>query len=176
MPKLPCPACGFSIEVAISRAGSEVACPSCEKIISVPKLGELRRLAADADAAPSPAVAGGTPIGLRAAFACLIGIAAIAAVFGGYCLVRFASIPKPPTTADHLAEVETVYPQLAAAQLVREWQTMESFTEAFAHPYEYQMVANVRRGWLVRGLIGLGIAAALTIAAAVMMRTSRRPT
>jgi len=159
MPLLPCPFCSATVDVPTSRAGSEIDCPSCHKTIPVPKLGELRKLQSQtADSTAKPSIAGGAT-GHRTAFALLMGIAAIAIVGGSYCMVRFAAIDVPATTEDHIAEIEQVYSQMPAAQLVREWQEMEDFSPEIAHPYVYQEIADEKAHWLRNALIGFVIAA-----------------
>lgn len=159
MPLLPCPFCSATVEVSTSRAGSEIDCPSCQKTISIPKLGELRKLESEPTASATRPAMAGAATGQRAAFALLMGIAAIAIVGASYCMVRFAAIEVPATTEDHIAEIEEAYSQMPAAQLVREWQEMEKFAPEIARPYVYQMIAEEKSLWLRNALIGFAIAA-----------------
>lgn len=158
MPLLPCPSCSATVDVAVSRAGSEIECPTCHKTISVPKLGELRKLEAESSSSASRQTLAGAGSGNRAAFALLMGIAVIAIIGGSYCLIRFAAIEVPATTEEHIAEVEEVYSQMPAAQLVREWQEMEEFSPEVAMPYVYQVIADEKSLWLRNALVGFGIA------------------
>jgi hypothetical protein len=173
MPTLSCPHCSSPLEVATSRAGSDIQCPACDQTIAVPKLGELRQLENEQAAAPVPATAG--RIGSRIAFAVLLAIAAIAASIAAFCLIRYATITVPETTEGHIASIEEVYPQLSAAELVREWQEMEKFTPEATGPYVYQRIAAEKSGWLQQGLIGLAVAAvAALIAVALIALQPRR--
>lgn len=160
MPMLPCPFCSASVDVPTSRAGSEINCPSCQKIIPIPKLGELRKLESLSVASAAKPSASGAATGQRTAFALLMGIAAIAIVGGSYCLVRFAAIEVPATTEEHIAQIEEAYSQMPASQLVQEWQEMEDFSPEIASPYVYQLIADEKSKWLRNGLIGFAIAAA----------------
>ncbi len=157
MPTLSCPHCSRPVEVATSRAGSDIQCPACDQTIAVPKLGELRQLENEQTAAPTAAAAG--RIGSRVAFAVLLAIAAIAASIAAFCLIRYAAITVPETTEGHIASIEELYSQLSAAELVREWQEMEKFTPDVTGPYRYQHIAAEKAGWLRQGLIGLAVAA-----------------
>jgi hypothetical protein len=159
MPLLPCPFCSAMVDVPSSRAGSEIDCPSCHNSVPVPKLGELRKLESEPISLAAKQAFAQSVTGNRAAFALLMGIAAFAIVGASYCLVRFAAIDVPATTEDHIAEIEEVYAQMPAAQLVREWQEMEKFSPQIANPYVYQVIANERSAWLRNALIGLAIAA-----------------
>lgn len=173
MPLLPCPSCSATVEVPVSRAGSEIDCPTCHKIISVPKLGELRKLESNPVSPAARQAVASSATGNRAAFALLMGIAVIAIVGGSYCLVRFAAIEVPATTEEHIAEIEEVYSQLPPAQLVREWQEMEDFSQELANPYVYQEIANERSEWLRNALIGFAIAAGASVIAFLSLSFGR---
>lgn len=172
MPTLSCPHCSRPVEVATSRAGSDLPCPHCEQIIAVPKLGELRQLENEQAAAPAPANAG--RIGSRVAFAVLLAIAAIAASIAAFCLIRYAAITAPETTEGHIARIEEIYPQLSPAELVREWQELEKFTPETTGPYVYQRIAAEKSGWLQQGLIGLAVAAIATLIAVALVALQPR--
>jgi hypothetical protein len=176
MPLLPCPFCSTTVDVPTSRAGSEIDCPSCQKSIPVPKLGELRKLASQTTGSTANPSIAGVGSGPRAAFALLMGIATIAIIGGSYCMVRFAAIDVPATTEDHIAEVEQMYSQIPAAQLVREWQELEDFSPEIAHPYVYQEIADEKSLWLRNGLIGFSIAAAAGVIAFVTLSLGRAKT
>lgn len=173
MPVLTCPHCSAPIDVPTSRAGSEIACPTCHKTLSVPKLGELRRLAAEnpENAAPSPihsSTAG------RATFAGLMAVAAIALLATAFCFSRYIAIEVPVTTEEHIAEIEQAYAEVPAGQLVREWQQLESFGPDVANPYIYQQIANEKARWLRNTLIGLAITVATAIAATLSIVFARK--
>ena len=172
MPTLSCPHCAHPVEVATSRAGSDIQCPACEQTIAVPKLGELRQLENEPAVAPAAAAAG--RIGGRVAFAVLLAIAAIAASIAAFCLIRFAAITVPETTAGHIASIEQLYSQLSAAELVREWQEMEKFTPEATGPYRYQHIAAEKSGWLRQGLLALAVAATAVVIALVLLALQPR--
>ena len=173
MPLLPCPFCSAMVDVPASRAGSEVDCPSCHNSVPVPKLGELRKLESEPISPAAKQALAGSATEHRAVFALLMGIAAIAIVGASYCMVRFAAIEVPATTEDHIAEIEEVYAQLPAAQLVREWQEMEKFSPQLANPYVYQQIANERSEWLRNALIGFAIAAVAGVIAFLSLSLGR---
>jgi len=178
MPAFPCPSCGTSFNVAASQAGSQTNCPHCGQTVNLPKLGELRRL--DATASESGAVAAslsqaGSLSGSRVAFVACFFVAAIAAILGGFCLIRGWAITVPGSTADHIVEIETYYPELPAAQLVREWQQIESFSEELAMPYPYRQIADERSAWLRKGMLGM-LAAAIVAGLAAVIGVVGRPT
>lgn len=178
MPTLSCPHCSRPVEVATSRAGSDIQCPACDQTIAVPKLGELRQLENEQAAASArsrtPAAVG--RIGNRVAFAVMLAIAAIALCSAAFCLIRYAAITVPETTEGHIASIEEVYPQLSAAELVREWQELEKFTPDATGPYVYQHIATEKAGWLRQGLIGLAVAAVAALIAVVLIALQPKPT
>jgi hypothetical protein len=100
-------------------------------------------------------------------------IAAIAIVGASYCVVRFAAIAVPATTEEHIAEVEQMYAQMPASQLVREWQEMEDFSPELASPYTYQLIADEKSQWLRNALIGFAIAAVSGVIAFISLSLGR---
>jgi len=173
MPVLTCPHCSAPIDVPTSRAGSEIACPTCGQNLAVPKLGELRRLAAENPENPAPAPAESSTAG-RASFAGLMAVAAIALLATAFCFSRYVAIEVPITTEEHIAEIEQAYAEVPAGQLVREWQQLESFGPDAAFPYVYQQIANEKARWLRNTLIGLSITVAAAIAATLAFLFSRK--
>lgn len=171
MPAFPCPSCGASFDVSASQAGSQTPCPHCGQTVSLPKLGELRRLDATASESgavtPSFSQAGSLSVS-RVAFVACFFVAAIAAILGGFCLIRGWAITVPGSTSDHIAQIETYYPEIPAAQLVREWQQIESFSEELAMPYPYREIAAERSDWLRKGMLGMFVAAVVAGLAAVI--------
>lgn len=156
MPAIRCPHCDTSIDVPISRAGGEVSCPSCSQGVTVPKLGELRRLEASTPtASPAGVETAASPLARRASFVALVALAAACLGLGGFCLVRYWAIAIPGTTESHIEMVESQYSQAPASQLVREWQELESFGEDVAFPYPYETVAAEKADWLRKGLMGI---------------------
>jgi len=189
MPLLPCPFCNRSISVTISQAGSEVTCPECQRAVEVPKLGELKRLAASAEQPESPQLssqwANGpadssaeSNSGRRIAFAGLLAIAGVALVAGAFCFVRYLAIEIPATSEAHIAEIEQIYKQVPASQLVREWQQMEKYGLDVPSPYGYKKLEIEKNRWQRNTLISAGVIGIALVAAVGLMLTSpkRRPT
>ncbi len=168
MPLLPCPHCSHRIEVAVSRAGAEIECPACHQSVAVPKLGELRQLDSSSQK-PSPVSASGAALGRRVAFVALLAIAAIASIIAAFGFIRAATITVPETTAGHIAEMSRIYSEVPAAQLVREWQHMETFHPETAAPHSYKLIADEKARWLRQGLIGLAVAAISAVAATLLI-------
>jgi hypothetical protein len=180
MPAIRCPHCDTSIDVPISRAGGEVSCPSCSKAVTVPKLGELRRLEASTPTASTPSQAGvetaTSPLAKRAGFVALVALAAACLGLGGFCLVRYWAIAIPGTTESHIEMVESQYSQAPASQLVREWQELESFGEDVAFPYPYETVAAEKADWLRKGWMGIAGALVAALLAGAIASFSGRST
>ncbi len=157
MPALPCPHCTTAIEVAISRAGSEVVCPQCQGNVTVPKLGELRQLQSSADADVNlQRDEAATP--WRVAFTVLAVATAFALLLSGYCLVRWAAIEVPLTMDEHLAHIQEFYLQAPPAELIADWQAMETYRPELAGPHHYQAIADTRADWRNKGILGAVIA------------------
>lgn len=112
----------------------------------------------------------------RVTFVACFLIAAGAAILGGFCLVRAWAISVPGTSQDHVSQIESIYPEVPAAQLVREWQQMEPFSEEIAMPYPYRLIADEKADWMRKGLLGMltaAIAAGIAIAIGVIGRQPR---
>jgi len=182
MPLISCPLCSAAVDVPASRAGSEIDCPSCKQTIPIPKLGELRKLqiedtaSANRPTVQSDTLARSSGAGQRVAFGMLMAVAALATVGASYCMVRYFAIHVPATTEDHLAEVDELYPQMSAAQLVDEWKEMEDFSEQLARPYMYQVIAEEKSNWLVNALIGFAVAAITATIAMISLAVGREKT
>ncbi len=162
MPLLPCPHCDQSVEVAISQAGSETTCGSCQQVLLIPKLGELRRLASESanklpESGSRTSVQASAGSAKRLFFAVLLGIAGIATLVGLFCLFRYLAIEVPATTADHIAEVTAIYNNVPAGQLVREWQQMEKFDLDATGPYKYKRLQVEKAAWGAKGLAAVAV-------------------
>jgi len=157
---LPCIHCQHAIAVSASQSGSETTCPACGKTVEIPNLGELRRLQSSggnvADGVSSGVVSSSQAT-RRIIFAGLMAIAGTAGIVGIFCLVRYLAIEPPITTEMHIAEVDNLFHQVAAAQLIREWQQMERFGLDAANKHMYQSIADEKASWQTSGLICLGI-------------------
>ena len=182
MPLLPCLHCDQKISVAISQAGSTVTCPGCKQELQIPKLGELRQLAAQAEspdrsmsANPSRGAVSEPNSGRRMMFAALLAIMGTAAMAGLFCLVRYLVIEVSVTTQTHLEEIEHVYKQVPAAQLVREWQQMEKYGLDVATPYAYKKMEIEKASWGRNTLICLAVfTVAGGLASVLGLKDSRR--
>lgn len=186
MPLLPCPSCDQKIPVVVSQAGSEITCPGCQKRISIPNLGDLKRLGASQAESSGEGVkefrqkaSSETSAGRRVLFAALMAAAGTAAIVGIFCFVRYLAIQVPTNTEAHIAEIEGMYHQVSAAQLVREWQQMEKYGLDVVAPYQYKKLAIEKAGWGRNSLIALvvfvlcgGIA---TVIARSDSRSQRKP-
>ena len=182
MPQLPCPQCDQKISVAISQAGAKVTCPSCQTEVLIPTLGELRRLASqsDPDDQTSSTGSGQAPVsesatGRRILFGILLLAAGTAAIAGIFCGIRYATIEVPATTEAHIAEVERMYHEIAANQLVREWQLMEKSGLDTPTPYIYKKLEIEKAKWGQNALITLAAFVIITVPAlALGVGDSRR--
>lgn len=180
--QLPCPHCGKILELAASRAGSEIECSACHQLVSVPKLGHLRQRQAEqqqpsSDLRPTGAIgpaAADTMLWTRLGFVASIGVVAIALGLAGFCLVRYLVIEVPETTESHLQQIDEFYSQVSAAQLVEQWRQLETFREDTAGPYAYQRVAQQKARWAMRATSGLVVALiALALALGLVAFTRR---
>lgn len=185
MPALPCPHCGKLIEVAASRAGAEAECPHCQQAITVPKLGELRRIDAELSSQPSgtrglpTGAAGGMTntgavTGRRFAFVAFVAVAAISAALAAFCLLRYWAITVPGTTESHVQMIEAAYVESPAADLVGEWEEIEGYGADVANPYPYQAVAAEKSAWLRKGLLGVAGMLVASLLAGFTVLTGRR--
>jgi hypothetical protein len=190
MPLLPCPSCDQKIAVVVSQAGSEITCPGCQKEIQIPNLGDLKRLgAAQAENSGEFAkefrgkTSPETNAGRRVLFAGLMAIAGTAVIIGIFCFVRYLAIQVPATTETHIAEIDGMYHQVSAAQLVREWQQMEKYGLDVAAPYQYKKLAIEKASWGRNSLIALvvfvlcgGVATVIARSDSRSQRTQTTPT
>lgn len=185
MPSLPCPHCGKLIEVATSRAGAETECPQCQQAITVPKLGELRRIDAAVghqpaemrsvpDTAAGRVSPAGATAGRRFAFVACVATAALAAALAAFCLLRYWAITVPGTTESHVEMVENAYVESSAADLVPEWEEIEGYGADIATPYPYQAVAAEKSAWLRKGLLGVAGMLVASLLAGFTVLTGRR--
>jgi hypothetical protein len=180
MPLLACPHCGQKVSVAISQAGAEVACSGCQQTIPVPKLGELKRLAAEqalGSEQPQPLPSDNFPAtdqtGRRVLFGGLLAIAGIAAIAGLFCVVRYLSVEVPATTEMHIAEIDRLYRQSPAAHLVGEWEELEKLNLEFVGPFAYKKMEKDKARWGRNSLLA-GSVLALSVTAAMFLGFGER--
>lgn len=178
MPLLPCPHCDQKVSVAISQAGSQVKCQGCQQVIPVPKLGELKRIASEeaasgmvSESVAANAISSDSQAGKRVLFGGLLAIAGVAAIVGLFCLVRYLSVDVPATTEMHIAEIDQVFHQSPAAQLVREFQEMEKFNLDASAPYNYKKLEKEKSRWARNSLIAAGVLG-LSMAVAIYLGLS----
>lgn len=144
---LPCPSCQTSITVSPSQAGDTTTCPACQSAIDIPKLGQLRQLDR-AEQTPSATVgprevSTGRQIGFM-----VLGLVAIASLLAaGFCGIRWALIEVPTTTDEHVAELREAYHTLSAAELIREYESMEKYGLDLGSPYKYKQIENEKKAW-----------------------------
>jgi hypothetical protein len=145
---LPCSQCAQTIAVSVSKAGDVVTCSACGAEVSVPNLGELKRLPQDdakasLDASVEAARAGKSPL----VFISLGLIATAALLVAAYCGLRWSLIDIPITTESHIADYEREYKTVAPAVLIREYESMEKFGIEMVGPMKYVQLAGLRRQW-----------------------------
>jgi hypothetical protein len=181
MPLLPCPHCDQKVLVAISQAGTEVTCQGCQQSIRVPKLGELKKIAADeaqqsgaSDVSSTAGTTAADQTGRRIIFGGLLAICGVAAVAGLFCLVRYLSVEVPATTEMHIAEIERLYRESPAAQLVREWQQMENYNLEASGPYLYKKLEKEKSRWARNSLIAGGVLVLAASSAVILGLGDRR--
>ena len=107
-------------------------------------------------------------MGRRIVFAILMLIAGTAAAAGLFSAIRYVAIDVPATTETHIAEMERMYKEIPASQLVREWQQMEKFGLDATTPYNYKKLAIEKARWGRNGLIGLGVVLISVVVATVL--------
>ena len=140
-----------------------MACPSCSATVEVPKLGELRNLPSDQDAATQPADVSRERHG-SLGFSVFAALGGICLVIAGFCGVRWGLLEKPRTTEEHLVELREAYQGLSAAQLIREYEGMEKGDLDALAPLGYKRDSMYRDGWGRNASIagGLGVLFFLT--------------
>ncbi len=176
MHRLPCPHCHASLSVATPQAGESRTCDACGQSVSIPKLGELRRLPlVDPEPNDAPSRSGSsTSIGQRIAFGLLGSIALVSLLVSGFCSVRAMSVDVPITTEGHIAELRARYHELTAAELIREYEDIERFGVDLAMPMMYRVAEQTKLRWKRNAIISGAIAAAAITAAAGLVLLSRR--
>ncbi len=165
---LPCPHCQHSIQVAPSQAGDELACPSCGAVNQIPKLGDLRQLPqTTANAGISGPPAGEARVGRQIGFVVLSLLSLACLLIAVFCGIRWVNVDAPVTTEIHLQTIRDRYAELTPAELIREFEDLESYDLAIAAPYAYKQLRNRKNAWGRNALIatvfcvGCGITAML---------------
>lgn len=173
---LPCPHCQAPIEVAPSKAGGQVNCPSCQAVASVPKLGDLKQLPLAGPAADAKPVAAArtTSSGNQIGFVALGVIATASLLIGGFCTIRWFMIDAPMTTEIHVARFHTQYKELKPAELIREFEQMEEHGIDMPIPWPYKKTEQEKRGWGLAASIAGGVCGIAFLGAVVLSLSGRR--
>ena len=162
MYSLPCPACEKPIEVSASKAGQEVACPHCQTTLSLPKLGDLRKLQRTEETGPeskSLRNQEGASAGKSIAFVVFGLIATGCLLIAGFCGIRWYLIEVPGDSAKHVQTMADAYQNATAAELIVEYENMEKVGIEVPSPYSYKVTATVKKKWGFNALVAAGIGA-----------------
>lgn len=152
---LTCPACQSQVPVAPARAGEQIACPSCEAVIQVPKLGELRKLPRqEASGATTPAAGQQRS---NVAFASFFLLCVLASMVTLFCGTMYLMSRAPVTTESFLADREKDHQKASPADMVIEFNAMEERSLDVRIPYSFQTEVDVKMGWRNRALISAAV-------------------
>lgn len=162
---LPCPSCQSSIPLAPSQAGNETTCPACQATVTVPKLGVLRQLPQTQEENKDRGQ--GVPIstGRSMGFVILGLIAAAAILVAGYCGIRWSLIKVSTTTEQHIADYREAYQSLTAAELIREYEQMETDKLELMGPTQYKRDQLEKHAWGRNASIAAAVAGVALLAA-----------
>lgn len=153
---LSCPNCQTDLPITPAQAGDSVLCPECQGAVSIPKLGELRRLPQAEDASQQAPVrvhsTGGT-----IAFV-VFSMFAVAALMGaGYNAIRWGMIETETTTETHLEEIDIEYRKVDPVVMVMEFENMEKNSLDLIVPYKYQAKVDEKAIWGRNALVAGGV-------------------
>ena len=169
-----CPHCRRDLPVSTTQAGETIRCEGCHAEVTLPRLGELRRLPAVDGGGLQTADDAGPPMGARVAFGIFGGMAAIALIVAAFAIVQAVAVDVPKTTDSHIVEIGETYSGLTAAELIREYEDIQRYGIDLAIPLNYRVAELSRRKWLITGGIALGIALAASLVAAASAAAGRR--
>ena len=169
-----CPHCQRDLPVSTTQAGETIRCEGCQAEVTLPRLGELRRLPAVDGGERQTADDAGPPMGARVAFGIFGGVAAIALVVAAFAAVQALAVDVPRTTESHIEEIRETYSELTAAELIREYEDIQRYGIDLAIPLNYRVAELSRRKWLVTGGFALGIALAASLVAAATVAAGRQ--
>ena len=102
---LPCPQCQTTATISPSQAGDEITCSSCDASISIPKLGDLRKLprSEESQETPESENENGFKITVVA-----LGLLAVISLFAtGFTAIRWYLIESDMSTQEHIAQVRS---------------------------------------------------------------------
>lgn len=176
MHQLPCPHCQTNLHVEPTQAGDSIDCPACGQRVPIPTLRDLRQLPrVEADrATPHHSAPSRLGMGQRVAFGTLGAIALVGLLISGFCWVRWASVEVPITTEGHIDQLQEMYADLTAAELIREYQDIDQFGVDLAAPMTYRVAEMTKNRWKRNALASGGVSAVAILAAAALVLASRR--
>ncbi len=152
---------GHSFSVSTSAAGSEVPCPTCGQITSVPKLGELRRLPRADEGSQVRSSKSQSSMGARTVFAiCTLGAIA-AGITAAYASIRCYALPAPISSEFHIEQDRKQISELNPLDLLMVWEEYEKMDLESQFPFPYKRIQNMRDEWT-------GVATTSLIVAAVL--------
>ena len=175
---LPCPTCRTPIPVSPSHAGNQTSCPDCQSKVQIPKLGELRRLpvAEDSLSDERQGIAGSSErsIARGTGFLVLGLIATASLLITGFCGIRWVLIDVPKTAEQHMSEIREHYRGLTAAELIREYEQMDSYGIDLVSPYDYKKLQIEKDTWGRNASIAGAVASLACLGAFSLATTGRR--
>lgn len=180
MYKLTCPHCAAINNVSAAKAGGEITCEACHNSVSVPKLGELRKLPAGGETCADK-VAANAAVGLsggRSLAFVTLSLACLVSLLGaGFCGVNWATTEVPITTQKHLDMLKEQYAIASSAQMIREFEDITEFGVDIQNPLYYRTLELKQEAWKFK-TIAFAAFAAVTFVLAVFMgrRRSTRTT
>ena len=174
---LPCTQCDQSLKVSPAQAGDSVSCPACKATVSIPRLGDLRRLeVADPEQDSLGRDQGNERSSSFVALFAVLGLIAAASLLAsGFCGIRWAIIEVPATTDEHISIIRDELSKRTAAELIREYEDMESRGLDLGLPFQYKEIELTKANWgqnaIITGSVGL---VALLVAVGVAGTTRRK--
>ena len=171
---LPCPKCDSSLSISPSQAGDTTACPECAEPVSIPKLGELRKLPTnDAQSSTQQTVESDASTGGRIGFVIFSFLALMGMLITGFCGIRWSLVQAKESTESHLQAIEDTYPTLTPAKLVREFEDMEKYGLNYPLPYTYKTKQLEKQSWRNGALAGGALCFASALVALLLLRIGR---
>ncbi|OUT58181.1 MAG: hypothetical protein CBB71_14205 [Rhodopirellula sp. TMED11] len=158
---LTCPDCQSQVPVAPARAGEQIPCPSCEAVIQVPKLGELRNL--PRQEAPVATTPKADQPRSNVAFASFFLLCVLASMVTLFCGTMYLMSQAPVTTESFLADRKVDHQQASPADMVMEFNAMEERSLDVRIPYSFQTEVDVKQGWRNRSLFSAAATSLLAL-------------
>lgn len=170
---LPCPDCQTPIRVTPSQAGEQVSCPACQGSVPIPNLGQLRQLPlADPVADRSPVARSGDvgPSPARVGFVLLGVLATVSLLIAGFSTIQWVLKDAPLSTDLHIASLESQYPSLQPAELIREYEQMEKYSLDLTVPFKYKEDLVTKQRWGRNALVAACVACLSILGAMLLSR------